>query len=35
MTIFERLALKIENAGGRAFYAGGCVRDSVFILSLA
>lgn len=27
MTIFERLALKIENAGGRAFYVGGCVRD--------
>lgn len=27
MTIFERLALKVENAGGRAFYVGGCVRD--------
>lgn len=27
MTIFERLALKVENAGGRAFYVGGYVRD--------
>ncbi len=27
MTIFERLALKVENSGGRAFYVGGCVRD--------
>lgn len=27
MTIFERLALKVENAGGRSFYVGGCVRD--------